>query len=195
MKKGFTLIEMLVTIGIIAALMAASFGGYSMMTRAAEKARAQDLVQQVALALMTMYEDNKGVWPKRLALVGEKGAELDPDRAYEFVSGAKKYLSLSASGGKTTGYDRFGILSPWGVAILKRRGANAQGEAIKHRLWFAVDEDGDGMIKGVSVGGEPLEVRATAIVWCAGKDGKMEPYSKGLRSGGVYSWALGQTKK
>lgn len=195
MKKGFTLIEMLVTIGIIAALVAASLGGYSMVTKAAEKARAQDLVQQVALALMTMYEDNKGVWPKRLALVGEKGAELDPDRAYEFVSGEGKYLSLSASGGKLTGYDRFGILSPWGVAVLKQRGANASDEAIRHRLWFAVDGDGDGMIKGVSVGGEPLDVRATAIVWCAGKDGKIKPYSKGVRSDGVYSWTLGQTKK
>ena len=54
MKKGFTLIEMLVVIGIIAALIAAAIGSYSGVTRAAEKAKCRELVAQVATALTTL---------------------------------------------------------------------------------------------------------------------------------------------
>ena len=195
MRKGFTLIEMLVVIGIIALLIGASIGGYSAVTRAAEKSRATDLAKQVALALATMYEQNDGQWPLRISMAGETGARLDDQAAYAFVSGGTKYLTLSASGGKLTGYDRFGVLDPWGTAILKQRGKSASlADVQDHLLWFAVDTDGDGIIAGATVGGESVDVRATAIVWCAGKDGKMEPYSRGLRKDDIYSWNVGQTK-
>lgn len=195
-RSGFSLIEMLVVIGIIAVLIAASIGSYSALTKSAEKAKAKDLVQQVALALTTMYDQNEGQWPVRIAMVGETGAKLDDQAAYAFVSGDTKYLSLSYSGGKLTGYDRFGVLDPWGVAIARRKGtATSLSDVQDHMLWFAVDGDGDGIIKNASVGGESIEVRATAIVWCAGKDGKMETYSKGLHTDDVYSWSVGQTKQ
>ena len=74
MKKGFTLIEMLVVIGIVAVLIAASIGGYSAVIRSVERARATDLVKQVALALSTLYERTGGEWPLRIASVGEAGA-------------------------------------------------------------------------------------------------------------------------
>ena len=51
MKKGFTLIEMLVVIGIIAVLVGASIGGFSAMTRTAERAKCQELVSNVATVL------------------------------------------------------------------------------------------------------------------------------------------------
>ena len=195
MKKGFTLIEMLVVIGIIAALIAASFGGYSAMIRSAERARATDLVKQVATALSVMYEANDGTWPLRIARTGETGGELDDMAAYSLVEGSTKYLNLMHSGGKLIGNDRFGVLDPWGLTIMKQRGQSATlGDVRKHLLWFAVDTDGDGIISGAKVGGEDVNVRATAIVWCAGKDGNMEPYSKGLRRGGIYSWTVGQAK-
>lgn len=196
MKRGFTLIEMLIVVGIIAVLIAASLGAYSAITRSAEKARARELVQQVALALTTMYQHNGGQWPVRMAMVGERGARLDDQAAYALVSGDTKYLTLSHSGGKLTGYDRFGILDPWGMAIAKRRGTAATLRDVQdHLLWFAVDADGDGIIANATVGGESVEVRATAIVWCAGKDGKIQPYSKGIRSDDVHSWTVGQTQK
>ena len=205
MKKGFTLVEMLVVIGIIAALIAASLGGYSAVTKAAEKARGRDLVQQVAMALATMYEKSGGEWPPAIAKVGERGGQLDEQAAYALVSNDEGtyYLTLQASGGKLIGYDRFGVLDPWGLAIMKKGGANVTRSAVTkgagsdfdHLLWFAVDTDGDGVISGAQVGGESIDVRATAIVWGAGKDGKMEKYSLGRKKDDLYSWSDGQTKK
>ncbi len=199
-----TLLEMLVVMGIIAALIAASVGSYSAMTRFADKARGRDLVQQVASALSTMYEKSGGEWPPAIARVGEKGGQLDERAAYAFVSNDEgtHYLTLQASGGKLIGYDRFGVLDPWGLAVMKKAGANVKREAVTkgagsdfdHLLWFAVDEDGDGIISGVRVGGQAIDVRATAIVWGGGRDGKIERYSVGRRKDDLYSWSDGQTK-
>ena len=49
------------------------------------------------------------------------------------------------------------------------------------------------IVEGASVGGQLVNIRAHAAVWCAGKDGKILPYQKGVRSGGIYSWTPGQT--
>ena len=195
MKRAFTLIEMLVVIGIVAILVVAASQSLVSASRAAQKAKAQDLVQQVATALSAMYEANEGLWPKRLAVAGERGTQIDERLGYAFVSGDNNYLSLDHSGGKLVGYDRFGVLDPWGADIVRKKGTSAALKDVEgHRLWFAVDADGDGVIAGANVGGESVDVRATAIVWCAGKDGKMEPYSKGLKKDDVYSWTVGQTR-
>ena len=210
MKKGFTLIEMLVVIGIIAVLVGASIGGFSAMTRTAEKAKCQELVSNVATALTVMFQQ-EGVWPKRLAKNGASDGQLDADAAYAFVSGATKYLSLSASGGRLTGNDRFGVVSPWAMSLLKRKGngaslsdvvnagPNGQMTVKDHILHYALDLDGDGIIQGASVGNQTIDVRATAIVWCGGKDGFVSPYpyaggGKGGKTDDVYSWTPGQTR-
>ena len=210
MKKGFTLIEMLVVIGIIAVLVGASIGGFSAMTRTAERAKCQELVSNVATALTVMFQQ-EGVWPKRLAKDGATDGQLDADAAYAFVSGSTKYLSLSASGGRLTGIDRFGVVSPWASALLKRKGASASLSDVvsagpngsmtvkDHILHYALDLDGDGIIQGASVGNQTIDVRATAIVWCGGKDGFVSPYpyaggGKGGTNDDVYSWTPGQTK-
>ncbi len=201
MKKGFTLVEMLVVIGIIALLVGASIGGYSAVTRMAEKTKAQELVSNVATALMVMYQQD-GRWPKRIAAIGETGGKLDKDRAFAL----RTYFSMNTDGSQLVGLDRFGIVSPWATSVLKSRGNGATLSTIvsnakdgahtidDHILWFAVDADGDGIIKGANVGGESVDVRATAIVWCAGKDGKMESYKDGLKKDDLYSWSNGQTK-
>jgi len=196
MRRGFTLVEMLVTLSIIIVLIAASIGSYSGITKAAEKARARDLAQQIAQALSSLYENENGQWPKLLASVGETGDVLNDLRGYCLVSGETQYLSLQASGGKLVGYDRFGVLDPWGTAIAKRKGSSTTLADVQDHLYhFAIDADGDGIIKGVQVGGSTLNIRATAVVWCGGKDGKIESYRKGLRGDDIYSWAEGQTRE
>lgn len=216
-RQGFTLIELLVVIAIIATLIGASVGAYSSMTRAAEQTRGQELVSNVATALTTLFQQ-QGAWPRRLLKNGSSDGELDADTAYALVAGDTKYMSLTAAGGKLTGLDRFGLVSPWATAVIKRRGTSASlsdvvgsGKTVRdHILHYALDLDGDGIIEGANVGGQSIDIRATAAVWCAGKDGVMDPYpyagggsggkganqsKTGHRSDDIYSWAPGQTKK
>ena len=199
-RRGFTLIEMLVVIGIITALVAASLGGYSAMTRAAERTKCRELVFQVQAALETLYQ-REGNWPKLLATASKADGKLDAKTAYAL----RTYLSLNADEESKTlvGLDKFGIISPWAMNVFKRGGnevtldtqVNGPQKIKDHILHFALDLDGDGIIDDASVGGESVNVRAAAIVWCAGKDGKMEPYSKGLKRDDIYSWTPGQAKQ
>lgn len=208
MRNGFSLVEMLVVLGIIAVLTGAGIGGYTAMTKSAERARCQELVSNVATALTAMYQQ-EGAWPKRIAGAQNAATDgrLDETVAYAFVRGTK-YLSLNHSSEqkKLIGLDRLGIVSPWATAAIRRAGTAASLSTVvskgnngdrtveDHILHFAIDDDGDGIIRGANVGGESVDVRATAIVWCAGKDGKMEPYSRGRRQDDVYSWAPGMAR-
>jgi len=199
-KKGFTLIEMLVVIGIIAVLMGAGAGAYSGIVKAAEKKRCQELVANTATALAALYQKN-GAWPKALRRGNATDVELDKDAALPLAKAG--YMSLSMNDNKTqlAGYDRFGIVSPWGAAHIKKRGAAASlsdkigGRSLQdHILHCALDLDGDGIIEGALVGGESVDIRATAAVWCCGKDGVIERYSTGLKKDDAYSWSYGQTQ-
>lgn len=202
-RKGFTLIEMLVVIGIIAGLIAATIGGYSAVTKTAERTKCRELVSQVATAMTLLYQ-KEGNWPKRLAIQGRADGKLDADTAVAL----KDWFSLTVDGnGKLTGYDRFGIVTTWASAVFKRvgnattlqttvsSGEHGTSTIDDHILHFAVDADGDGIIDNAMVGGESVTVRATAIVWCGGADGYIEPYTKGLKSDDIYSWSAGQRVK
>ena len=212
MKRGFTLIEMLVVIGIIAILIGASIGGYSAMTKSAEKARCQELVSNVATALTALFQHEES-WPKRLASQGATDGKLDENVAYALVSNGRKYFSLTTDGKKLGGHDRFGIVTPWAQAVIKAQGKSASKSSKvgsmtvdDHILHYALDLDGDGRITGANVGGVSVVVRATEIVWCCGKDGVIDPYPYGSGNGGkgsssksgsknddVYSWTPAQT--
>jgi len=209
MKRGFTLIEMLVVIGIIAILISASLAGYSAMVKSAERARCQELVSNAATALTAIFQ-NEGIWPKVLRDNGATDGKLDDKSALALVSNGRNYFSLTTKDGKLSGHDRFGILTPWAAAIVKKLGTSASLSSKvgsmtvdDHILHYAVDLDGDGKIVGANVGGASVSVRATAIVWCCGRDGVIDPYphsgggngasSKGGgKSDDVYSWTPGQ---
>ena len=204
MRPAFTLLEILVVIGIIAILLGASVGGFMKMAKTAERAKTQELVSNVATALTAMFQQ-EGAWPKRLAANGATDGLLDAKTAYALVAGPTKYFSLSQSGSQLSGHDRFGIITPVAQQAVKRLGKEASPSSkvgkLKvedHILHYALDLDGDGKIIGASVGGENINVRATAIVWCIGKSGgnggKPWPYTEGLRKDDVYSWTLGQTR-
>ena len=201
MKKGFTLIEMLVVVAIIGILVSVSLVAFGPATGAAEKARCQELVSNTATALTALFND-KGRWPKALlADNGAKEGKLDENAAYPLAKGG--YMTLSSENNHLSGYDKFGVVSPWAMKVLKEKGTSATrstrvsggGTIDDHVLRYALDTDGDGIIEGATVGGQSINVRATAIVWCCGKDGKIEAYSEGIRRDDVYSWHKGQTEE
>ena len=205
MKKAFTLVEMLVVLGIIAVLIGASIASFSKMIASAQKARAREQVSNVATALAAMFQ-NEGIWPPSIRKEGGRDGILDGETA--LILAKKGYLKLSTDNPnnpkyakKLIGMDKFGIITPWAATRLKSLGASAKQTSIvngdktilDHTFHFAVDLDGDGVIENANVGGENVSVRATVMVWCAGKDGKLEKYSDGLKKDDVYSWLKGQT--
>ena len=201
-RKGFTLIEMLLVIGIITVLVGASLAGFSKIRATAERAKVQELVSNTATALAALYQ-KEGSWPRRLAANGATDGVLDARAAYPLAKGGYLSLTLSEDGTALDGLDKFGVADPWATALIKRRGRGASESDIvngkytvrDHLLHYALDMDGDGIVDGASVGGETVSVRASAIVWCAGKDGKMEAYSVGRRKDDVYSWTPGMARK
>ena len=201
LSRGFTLVEMLVVMGILGILMGVGLTSFSGATKRAQKAKAQVLVSNVATALTALYQKDDA-WPPRLANGGEEG-ELDEKRSYILAKRGFLSLSYKDSGAKTTGLDQLGLVSPWATDVIKRKGGSGVSVSTKvptggtiqdHRLRFAVDTEGNGFVTA-SVGGESVRIRAVAAVWCAGRDGKMEAYSKGLKSDDVYSWSRQQVVK
>lgn len=204
-RRGFTLIEMLVVVGIIMILLGASITAFSKMTRTAEKTRAIELVKNVEVALTAIFQE-KGVWPQRLIIGAQGDHRLDEEAAFAL----KDKMSLTVNNGQLAGLDKFGIVTPWATTAIKRAGRNAaSADSIKvgshtvkdHILYYALDLNGDGVIRNneaPTIGGERVAIRATAAVWCVGKDGgdngKPWPYSRGERMGDIYSWTAGQTQ-
>lgn len=201
-KKGFTLVEMLVVIGIIAILAAASVVGYSKVIKSARRTKNQELVANVATAL-THILSREGVWPKELSDKNNGGSgKLDKDVAKVFIRYKLLGLSYNMKFGSEGNYvligkDRCGIVDAEAEAVLKRsKGANegtrvpSGGMVSDHILGYAIDEDGDGITETQAFG----KIRANAVVWSAGPDGKVEYEFRG-RNDDVYSWRPTQVVK
>ena len=200
-RRGFTLVEMLVVIGIIVALMGVTLASVSTFLKSAEKARCRELVSNTATALAVLFQ-REGSWPKLLRQGHGGNNLLDEKAALPLAKGGYMTLTMNDKKTQLAGYDCFGIVTPWALAEIKRKGSSASlstkvsggGTIQDHILRYAIDLDGDGVIPGVQVGDETVDIRATAAVWCCGKDGKIEAYSVGQRMDDIYSWTVGQTR-
>lgn len=207
MKKGFTLIEMLIVIGILAILTGATIGGYSAVTKKARRAQAQETVSNVATALGILYV-KESAWPRGIINANKNNGYNVVGESVARVFGKHGLMGINCvkgSDGTVTrlrGVDKFGVLDPWGAAVLKRNknatleSAVPSGKTVKeHLIYFAVDLDGDGIVQAAE--GAPADVRATAIAWGAGADGewKIEDYPKMGRTDDVYSWQRSQEVK
>ena len=197
-KSGFTLVEMLVVIGIIAVLAAASMVGYTRIIKSARKTKTVELVANVATAL-TYILTKEGTWPEEL-LQGDGSGQLDKNVAKVFIRYNLLGLSYNQrTGGEgnytLTGKDRCGIVDAEAEAVLKRnRRANEStsvpsGKSVQeHILYYAIDDDGDGFTYAtLKDSGKQLKIRATAVVWAAGPNG-VEEYNALGRNDDVYSW-------
>lgn len=214
-RTGFTLIEMLVVLGIIAILAGALLAGFGKITKTAQRAKAQEAVSNVASALNIMLQ-KKGVWPADLknTLKSYQGADGDGKGCVADV--AKVFAKYGLLGvtykGSTSdlanlqlqGTDRCGIVDPWAIAVLKRDLAANVGTKVpsggtvkSHIIYYAIDTDLDGITEA-KVCGETVKVRANAIAWCAGRDGELgDSYSRRNKKNAdnVYSWQRGQEVK
>ncbi len=204
MKRGFTLIEMLVVIGIIAVLAGASIGVFAKASKKAQLAKGRELVSNVATALATIYQQS-GHWPE--ALVNANGQnDWKLGKEATLVLARKGVLSLSykknGDGVYTlTGPDRFGIVDPWAYAVLKRDETLGKSASVPsgktvddHFLRFAIDVDGRGFTEA-TVCGKKISVRAPAIVWSTGPDGEFDDFDKIGRSDDIFSFRIGQVKQ
>ena len=147
MRKGFTLVEMLVVIGIIAILIVAGMTTFSAATRKAQQARAREVVSNVATALDAIYQ-REGAFPRRVLTEGASDGEMTPEVAYELAKRNAMTLTYIESMKKTTGADRCGVLTPWAQEVVKRKGNSGVADGTKvpsggtikdHRIHFAVD--------------------------------------------------------
>ena len=205
MKRGFTLVEMLIVIGIIAILTGAAMTGFRGAVEKAQAAKCQELVHNVSTALVKVFQDN-GSWPSRIISAGQGSGEMTAEIVGELAR--RKALSLNyrlveneETGEKVyklVGLDQCGVVSPWAAEVIKRKAANGNvslnepvpggGTIRDHVLRFSVDDDEDGLVKVSYEGGKSVTVRASAAVWCCGRDGKF-----GTRDD-IKSWAKGQEK-
>ena len=211
-NKGFTLIEILVVIGIIAVLSGALMMGFGRGTRSAQRAKATELVSQTAQALVILRQKSPNQkWPSIVSgnLGGGDGAGrgMLKDVARKFAEKDLLSVSYKKSGNSYTliGISRCGVVDPWAEAVLKRIKGEGEdsnidakvpsgGTVQDHIIYFAVDTDGDGITEA-DVGGQHVQVRAEAITWCAGADGVIAPYAQRGRSDDIYSWDKAKEKK
>ena len=209
-RNGFTIVEMLMVLGVIAVLFVqlmvlVALIGFSFATRREQRARAQELVSNVATELSVLPQ-TKGVWPSdRNNALKNYGGEDGPGKGcveeVARVFAGRGKLGVNASGDTLKGVDRCGIVSPWAQSVLKSRpSANAStpvpsgGTVRDHVIYYAIDTDLDGVTEA-KVCGENVKVRAAAIAWCAGVDGKLgDSYRKRDKqnSDNVYSWRRNQ---
>lgn len=202
MKKGFTLIEMLIVIAIIATLSATGIFAYGKAIEKAQSAKLRELIGEVQTALVQVMQKDDS-WPRVIINEAQSGnGQLTPE-----VGGilAKRgvitltYEKTTQDGTayyRLTGLNKFGILTPWADDVVKRKIKSGNfslttrvpsgGTIESHRLRFAIDSDFNGKVDVRGEGGISATVRASACVWSAGKDGVF-----GTRDD-VKSWTEGQ---
>ena len=131
-KRAFTLVEMLVVIGIIAVLAAASMVGYSKVVKSARKSKTQELVSNVATALTQILSKNNGVWPEDLLeRVNNGNGRLDAETSRVFVRYDMLGLSYNA---ETAGSDVSQYRLRKGSLRNRRCGGRGRTEAVRFRV-------------------------------------------------------------
>ena len=224
-RTGFTLIEMMVVIGIIGILAAALTGAYGLMVKSAQRSKAVEAVANARSALETLYIRKDNTWPPAIinARTHEGGYHvMDENVAKELFRNSLLNVDCKKTGNDgdglsaytLRGVDRFGIADPWAQDVLRRkvekgeRGSSVPsgGKVEDHLIYFAVDQNDDGFVDR-SEGAPVNKVRARAITWCAGADGglgdcstdkrgKIQVNGRTVSNGdNVYSWQRAQEEK
>jgi prepilin-type N-terminal cleavage/methylation domain-containing protein len=111
---GFTLVEMLVVIGIMGILATSLLGAFGYVKEIAWKSRAQSQVSQVATAL-TVYLQSERSWPAQLLSRDEFDDEACWVLQEARLLDVKTWKDYSKNIKHEESQDRYGFLDPWGA--------------------------------------------------------------------------------
>jgi len=178
-RSGFTLVELMVVISILAVLSAALLAGYGKVQRGAWQSRSRDLAVQTATA-WTIYLQTYKEYPDSVLGVVEQG--MVPTACK--VLGEARMMDLSYDGQKNADKQRdaelkVGLMSVWGQRLFKQ-GKLGSADAKRHLVQFRLDSNYDGMVDQEDDPPAPagLELRAAAIAWTWGPEGQPQNADK-----------------
>jgi prepilin-type N-terminal cleavage/methylation domain-containing protein len=202
LRSGFTLVEMLVVIGMIGILAAALIASFSHIKTVARQSHAQAQVSEVATAF-NLYLQQEREWPAEW-LASE---EMDPDVCKVFQNRHLLDLTTWSSSNSVinaNSIDRFGMLDPWGRAALRKNpkissasaAIESGGKLSDHRIQYRLDKDFDGYVDSGEGAPKGVKIRASVLVWSRGPDGK-DAATQAARYPGDdrLSWNYGQSRK
>lgn len=200
LRGGFTLVEMLVVIGMIGILAATLVGSFSHVQTTARQSQAQAQVSEVATAF-NLYLQQEREWPAAWLTK----TEIDEDVCKVFQN--KHLLDLTTWSTNSVkinaeSLDRFGMLDPWGRAALRRNpkasSANTSIGGVKlsdHRIQYRLDQDFDGYVDSGEGAPKGTKIRGSVLVWSRGPDGKdASTQSKRFPGDDRLSWNYGQAR-
>lgn len=199
MRRGFTLIEMLLVIGIIALLAGAGLMTFGGAGKRAMNAHCQELVHNAATALSLVAQGEAGC-PRAILAANRGEHKMTSDVGATLACNGLMALNYRVDEGSLAGYrlvgaDQCGVVTPWAAAVARRLAENGSvpkgakvpsgGTVDDHILRFSVDDDEDGIVEAER-DGRKVRVRGSAAVWCCGADGKL-----GTKDD-IFSWSAGQ---
>ncbi len=174
-SAGFTLVEMLVVIGILGIIASGLVSGVGHLKRVAERSRAQIAVNNTKVAL-TVYLQSEREWHRTMT----ERLEMDYDVS-KILSRAKLLdLVIPDNPETSTSLDRFGLLDEWGRKAL-RRNPNITSDSQRgedglpirdRRIQFRLDLNYDGYVDASEGSPNGLRIRSSVVVWSRGPDGQ-----------------------
>lgn len=213
-KRGFTMVELLIVIGIIGMLSTVLIVSFGKVKSIAMRNEAQKVVDQAKVSLEAVLLAKQS-WPVVLINNMSQGFNRDvcwylQQNNYMDLTTKEKNRQNGVWDWSETSLDRFGLLDPWGRTALKiNTGAKSDTEELgngnvsvfrDHVLQYRLDLNGDGFIdssdcRGCSMPVEGMRIRASVMVWSRGEDGIDDgEHNKRYPVNDSLSWSMTDTK-